>query len=110
MRYLWFVLAVSAAAAYADRISEMEKPELCAYTAKLEVAGMHYFIQGKPRDEVKLHWHGDETENEMQFVTYAIDHAYQWLGHARERNARESFSAQAFGDMIFYACIHGRSL
>jgi hypothetical protein len=98
------------AAAHADRISEMEKVELCVYTAKLEVAGMYYFMKGTARADVELHWHGDETENEIQFVNAAIDHAYQWLTLAQERNARESYSAQAFGDMIYSACINGQEL
>jgi hypothetical protein len=88
----------------------MNPVELCAYTAKLEVAGMYYFLQGTARPDVKLHWHGDETENEIRFVTGALDHAYEWLNRARDRRVRESVSAQAFGDMIYDACIHGQAL
>ena len=110
MRFLWLALVICAASARADRISQMEKVELCVYTAKLEVAGMYYFIKGTPREAVKLHWHGDETENEIQFVNGAIDHAYEWLTRAQDSKARERYSAQAFGDMIYDACINGQTL
>ena len=65
-------------AVHADRITQMTQSDLCIYTAKLQVAGYYYFEQGKPREEVKIVWHGDETQNEIDFVNRTLDDAYLW--------------------------------
>jgi hypothetical protein len=57
---------------HADRITQMNQSDLCTYTAKLQVAGYYYFEQGKPREEVKIVWHGDETQNEIDFVNRTL--------------------------------------
>ena len=103
------VLLLLAQAAYADRISRMEKPELCVYVAKLEVAAYYYFEQGRPRGEVVIHWHGDETENELAFINKPVDDAYAWLASWKE-SSNSMLSAHSFGDMIYQACMQGKSL
>jgi len=47
-------LLAMAQVAHADRISRMDKTELCVYVAKLEVAAYYYFEQGRPRSEAGL--------------------------------------------------------
>jgi hypothetical protein len=98
-----------AQAAHADRISRMDKAELCVYVAKLEVAAYYYFEQGRPRSEVVIHWHGDETENETTFVNKTVDDAYAWLTSWKE-SSNSMLSAQSFGDMVYQACMQGKSL
>lgn len=94
--------------ALADRISEMNPTERCTYIAKLEVAGYYYFNQGRPREQVKIHWHGDETQFEIEFINKTLDHAYTWLLNAGVTES--ALSAQAFGDMIYESCMSGRAL
>ncbi len=103
------VLLLLAQAAHADRISRMEKTELCVYVSKLEVAAYYYFEQGRPREEVVIHWHGDETENEITFINKTVDDAYAWLASWKE-SSNSMLSAQSFGDMIYQACMQGKSL
>ncbi|MEK6209766.1 MAG: hypothetical protein AABM64_05210 [Pseudomonadota bacterium] len=96
-------------AAHADRITQMNQSDLCIYTAKLQVAGYYYFEQGKPREEVKIVWHGDETQNEIDFVNRMLDDAYLWLTNARN-NGAELLPVQTFGDLVFEACMNGKLL
>ncbi|HEX7813197.1 MAG TPA: hypothetical protein VF460_14925 [Burkholderiales bacterium] len=108
------VISIAAAllpapAAHADRITRMDKPELCVYVARLEVAAYHFFEQGKAREDVILHWHGDETENEIAFVNKTVDEAYAWLASWKE-SSNSMLSAQSFGDMIYQACMTGKPL
>lgn len=94
---------------HADRITQMNQSDLCTYTAKLQVAGYYYFEQGKPREEVKIVWHGDETPNEIDFVNRTLDDTYLWLTNARS-NSAELLPAQAFGDLVYEACMNGKPL
>lgn len=94
---------------HADRITQMTQSDLCIYTAKLQVAGYYYFEQGKPREQVKIMWHGDETQNEMDFVNRTLDDAYLWLTNARN-NGAGLLAAQTFGDLIYEACMNGKPL
>ena len=41
---VWALLVSSAA--HADRISQMNRTELCTYTAQLQVVAYHFFEQG----------------------------------------------------------------
>lgn len=95
------------AASHADRITQMNKTDQCTYVAKLKVAAYYYFEQGRPRDKVVIHWHGDETENEITFVNKTIDDAYAWL-QAWKENSSELLPAQSFGDMVYQACMEGK--
>jgi len=95
--------------AQADRITQMSQSDLCIYTAKLQVAGYYYFEQGKPRQEVKIVWHGDETPNEIDFVNRALDDAYLWLTNARN-NGATLIPLQTFGDLVYEACMNGKTL
>lgn len=110
MRY-WisvFLLLALSQVVYADRITEMNQTERCTYIAKLQVAGYYYFSQGRPRDQVKIHWRGDETPYEIDFISATLDQAYEWLTNA---NASEStLSGQTFGDMVYDSCMSGRAL
>ncbi|HWQ38686.1 MAG TPA: hypothetical protein VNM24_08785 [Burkholderiales bacterium] len=94
--------------AVADRITQMSKTERCVYTARLQVLAHYYFKQGTPRDQIKVHWKGDETENEIAFVGRALDEAYAWLV-ARGAEAT-ALSEQVFGDMVYDACMSGQPL
>jgi hypothetical protein len=96
-------------AVLADRITQMNQTDLCAYTAKLQVAGYYYFEQGKPREQVKVVWHGDETRNEIDFVNRTLDDAYLWLANAK-RNGATLIPAQTFGDLVYEACMNGKPL
>jgi hypothetical protein len=99
------VLLLWPLASSADRIDRMTVTERCVYAAQLSVAGYHYFLQGKSRDQVPVYWHGDETQNEMDFVNQTLDQAFA----AAERNRREqpdrAVSAQMFGDRIYQTCM-----
>jgi hypothetical protein len=90
--------------ARADRISDMPRTELCVYTARLSVAGYHHYLQGKPREAVRIHWHGDETQNEIDFVTRTLDETY---ARAAALQADRRVSEQQFGDMAYEACMTG---
>jgi hypothetical protein len=103
---LWLLLMGSPA--LADRITEMNPTERCTYIAKLQVAGYYYYSQGRPRAEVKVHWHGDETQYEIEFITATLDAAYTWLTNSGVTES--TLSAQAFGDMVYEACMSGRAL
>jgi hypothetical protein len=94
---------------HADRITQMTRSDLCTYTAKLQVAGYYYFEQGKPRGQVKIVWHGDETQNEIDFVNRTLDDAYVWLTNARN-NGTELLPVQTFGDLVYEACMNGKPL
>ena len=96
-------------AVHADRITQMNQSDLCIYTAKLQVAGYYYFEQGKPREDVKITWHGDETQNEIDFVNKTLDDAYTWLTNAQS-NGVELLPVQTFGDLVYEACMHGKPL
>lgn len=106
-RFLAVLFLLAAPLAHADRITQMNKVDLCTYIAKLEVAAYYFFEQGRPRDQVVLHWHGDETENEIAFVNKTVDDAYAWLTSWKE-SSTEMLPAQSFGDMVWQACMEGK--
>ena len=97
------VLLVSPAA-HADRISRMNQTELCVYTTHLQVTAYYFFEQGKPREEVSIKWHGDETQNEIDFVNKTVAQAYAWLTSWKS-SSNEMLPAQSFGDMVYQACM-----
>lgn len=103
------VVAFLPHAAGADRITQMNQTDLCVYTAKLQVAAYYYFEQGKPRSELSIKWHGDETQNEIDFVNKTLDDAYAWLANARG-NGTQLLTAQTFGDLVYEACMNGKPL
>ncbi len=92
--------------AHADRITRMNQSDVCIYTAKLQVAGYYYFKQGKPREEVKVVWHGDETQHEIDFVNKTLDDAYVWLTNAKS-NGAAPLPVETFGDIVYEACVNG---
>ena len=94
---------------HADRITQMYQSDLCIYTSKLRVAGYYYFEQGKPREEVRIVWHGDETQNEIDFVSRTLDDTYLWLTNGRS-NGAELLPVQTFGDLVYEACMNGKPL
>jgi hypothetical protein len=102
------LLAVLPRAADADRISDMNPTELCTYVARLKVLAYYYYGRGVPRAEVKVHWKGDETANEVDFVNRTIDEAYAWLSAMQAEPGK--LSEQRFGDMVYEACISGTPL
>jgi hypothetical protein len=104
------LLAALSCPAFADRISELNRTERCVYTAKLSVAGYFYYLRGTPRAEVKIQWHGDETQNEIDFVTRIIDIAYARAERLKRDRADEAVSEQHFGDEAYNACMEGREL
>jgi hypothetical protein len=91
-------------AVYADRFTQMNQNELCTYTAQLQVAAYYYFEQGKPREDVKIKWHGDETQNEIGFVNRIVADAYTRLAGFKGGNGKFP-TAQSFGDMVYQACM-----
>lgn len=102
------LLVLLPALAGADRISEMPPTERCVYKARLSVAGYYYYLQGKPRAEVRIHWRGDETPNEVDFVMRTLDETYAQAATLRERGS--PVSEQGFGDLVYAACMSGTSL
>ncbi|MBK8018735.1 MAG: hypothetical protein IPK20_19895 [Betaproteobacteria bacterium] len=56
------IACLSPLAAQADRITTMTREEKCVYVARLQVAAAFYYTQGQRRDEVKIHWHGDDSQ------------------------------------------------
>jgi hypothetical protein len=89
----------------ADRVNRMTLTERCVYTAQLSVAGYHYFLQGKARSDVPIRWHGDETQNEMDFVNQILDRAYAAAEQDRRDHPDRPVSEQAFGERAYQACI-----
>ena len=96
-------------AAHADRITRMNQTELCTYTTQLQVAAYYFFEQGKPREEVSIKWHGDETQNEIDFVNTTVARAYSWLASWKD-NSGALLPAQSFGDMVYQACMSQKEL
>jgi hypothetical protein len=78
--------------------------ETCCAAARARVFDLR---EGRPREQVKVNWKGDETRNEIEFVNRTLDEAYAWLAAANADATR--LSEQAFGDMV-YACMSGRAL
>lgn len=111
MRRVWIVLLLCLPAlALGDRISAMNRTELCVYKARLSVAGYHYFLQGRPREAVVIHWHGDETADEIEFVTRTIDESYARATAQQQAPTAPPMSAQEFGDRMYDACMSGETL
>lgn len=111
MRRTWIgLLLCLPGVVLADRISQMPRTELCVYKAKLSVAGYYYYLQGRARESVTIHWHGDETPGEIEFVTRTIDEAYARAEALRQVHPLRSVSEQEFGDQAYTACIKGESL
>jgi hypothetical protein len=109
MRLTLAVVLLAAAPAFADRITEMPRTERCVYKARLSVAGYYWHQQGRARPDVKIHWHGDETQNEIEFVNRTIDEAYSAAEAIRDGSG-EHVSEAAFGDRVYNACMAGTSL
>ncbi|MBI1394937.1 MAG: hypothetical protein GC151_03075 [Betaproteobacteria bacterium] len=95
--------------AHADRISDMTREEKCVYTARLQVAAAYYFTQGKAREDVKIHWHGDETENEIQFVTLNVDAGYAAMKRAVAASGR-GIPVEVIGDKVYETCMRETAL
>ena len=104
------LLCLAALNAWADRITELDPTERCVYTAKLYVAGYYYYLQGKSRQEVKIHWHGDETQNEIDFVTRTLDAAYARVEVLKREHPKMFLSELIFGDQAYLACMSGTEL
>ena len=68
------------------------------------------YLEGKPRNEVKIHWHGDETQNEIDFVSRTLDEAYARAGALQHRAPESPVSEAQFGDQIYEACMAGKEL
>jgi hypothetical protein len=100
---LSFVLA--APTAQADRITDMSRADRCAYTARMQVLAAHYAGKGLPRDQVKIHWHGDETPNEIAFVNRLLDEGYAAWARERARHG-DAFPLELFGDGVFERCMN----
>jgi hypothetical protein len=102
-----FVALTAASRAAADRISEMSLTERCVYKARLSVAGYHYYRQGRARDALVIHWHGDETRNEIDFVNRTLDQAYSAIAELERGTPQARVSEQSFGDRVYEACMRG---
>ena len=83
----------------------MNRTERCVYQARLAVAAYHYFLQGKPREQVKLHWHGDETQQEIDFVTQVIQRSYADAESDQRNEPKQPLSQQSFGDRAYQSCM-----
>lgn len=90
--------------ALADRITEMTREERCVYVARLHAAAAHHHNQGRARDQVKIHWRGDETENEVRFVSGTIDRAYEVIDREL-RQGRTQLPPEWIGDQGYASCL-----
>jgi hypothetical protein len=109
MRLALALALLASAPAFADRVTEMPRTERCVYKARLSVAGYYWHQQGRARQDVKIHWHGDETQNEIEFVNRTIDEAYAAAEAIRNGSGRY-VSDSDFGDRVYNACMSGTSL
>ena len=109
MRLALALALLAGAPAFADRVSEMPRTERCMYKARLSVAGYYWHQQGRARQDVKIHWHGDETQNEIEFVNRTIDEAYAAAEAIRDTSGKPLSDAD-FGDRAYNACMSGTSL
>lgn len=101
---LALALALGTPPVQADRITEMSRADLCAYNARMQVLAAHYAGKGTPRDQVTIHWHGDETDNEIAYVNRQLDEGY--AAWARERaRLGEALPLELFGDGVFERCM-----
>jgi hypothetical protein len=108
LRVLWACFAVVVAAlpgsVAADRITQMSREDRCAYAAKLHVLAAYWFAKGTPRPDVKIHWHGDETPFEIEFVNRTLDEGYAEV--SRDAAAgRSSIPVEVYGDRAYEACM-----
>lgn len=108
-RFLPVCMLLACPFAHADRITQMNQTELCTYSAQLQVAAYYFFEQGKPREAVSIKWHGDETQNEIDFVNRTVADAYAWLT-SWKGSSNEMLPAQSFGDMVYQACMSKKDL
>jgi hypothetical protein len=90
--------------ASADRISSMNRADRCAYGTKLQVLAAYYYGKGTPRAEVKIHWHGDETQNEIDFVNQSLDAGYEMI-ERDHRVGRKDTPLELLGDRVFEQCM-----
>ena len=109
MRLALAIALLAGAPAFADRVTEMPRTERCVYKARLSVAGYYWHQQGRARHDVRIHWHGDETQNEIDFVNRTIDEAYA-AAEAIRNGSGKSVSDADFGDRVYHACMSGTSL
>lgn len=68
---LAFLVLSATTSSAADRIQSMSHPEQCVYRARLASAGS-FIRQTKAANtcsEIKIMWHGNETQNETDYVT-----------------------------------------
>lgn len=107
-----FILALTAVLllpepAAADRITQMTREERCSYVARLQVAAAYHFVQGRSRQDLKIHWHGDETPEEIAFVNRVVDEGYETM--RREQAAgRGEMPLELIGDRVYAACLNER--
>lgn len=97
-------LTLFAGIAGADRITSMNRSDRCAYETKLQVLAAYYFGKGTPRAEVKIHWHGDETQYEIDFVNHALDVGYERIRLEHEAGRKDT-PLEVLGDRIYEACM-----
>jgi len=90
--------------AFADRISSMNRADRCAYDTKLQVLAAYYYGKGTPRAEVKIHWHGDETQNEIDFINQSLDAGYAMI-EREYRMGRKDTPLELLGDRVFEQCM-----
>jgi hypothetical protein len=102
-------LALVPTAVRADRISQMTREERCTYAAKLHVAAAYHYTKGLPRADLKLHWHGDETAAEIEFVTRIVDQGYEAMKRETEAG-RANLPLELVGDKAFEACMKESTL
>jgi len=95
--------------AQADRITTMSPEERCVYVARLQAAAAYQYRQGKARSDLQIHWHGDETANEVEFVTRVIDQGYEAM-QREEQAGRKDTPVEIIGDRAYDACRKERSL
>ncbi len=98
-------LPLACSPAWADRISELPPPELCAYKARLYAAGYYHYLQGRSRAEVPIYWHGDETIREKAFVTQELEQAYDLMDAQRRASPGRMPTLDSFADDAYKHCM-----
>lgn len=101
------LLALPSVPARADRITSMSREDRCGYVAKLHVLAHHYFGKGTARADVKIHWHGDETPYEVEFVNRTLDAGYAESERLRAAG-QTNLPPEVVGDRAFETCMAGQ--
>lgn len=90
------LMSTAVVASAADRIQSMGHLEQCVYRARLAAAGSYTRASktAETCEGIKILWHGDETENEIEYVR-------RWTCVGFESGTNPVVA----GDRVYAACV-----